>query len=521
MVWLFGAVLLLALICGCADQKEAKKDPFIEQWRTRAEQSKAFSPSRKKQVVEVPGQEGEPVSKPQEKAAAPERPLPTKKISMRIADTEVASLLRALARAVDINILINEKVVGRMDINIRAAAWDQVFKGILRTQGLTYTWEGDIIRIMTLEDMELDLKRESQKRGLEMAGPLVTRIVNVDYTDASKLKDNLLQYLTKDEEGKPLGSVAVNEHTNSLIVQAVAGDVEKIVALILELDRPTAQVQIEAHIIETTKETARNLGIQWGGVYRNGGTWYTAGANSTGISGQQLSSGGLDPTAGWAINFPAALTDGTGFSFGLTTEQIGQSILSLQLTALQEDGKLNILSSPSITTLDNHPAVIESGAKVPFQTTDEAGETTITLENAVLSLEVTPHVIDGRTLKLMISTKKDELDFSRPVAGNPTILTKKAETTVILADGQTTVIGGLNKETATDTESGIPGLKNIPVLGWLFKTEGKSRQMEEVLIFITPHILRERDEVEQQVSQESSQEESAGEKPAGGDKKEE
>jgi type IV pilus assembly protein PilQ len=122
----------------------------------------------------------------------------------------------------------------------------------------------------------------------------------------------------------------------------------------------------------------------------------------------------------------------------------------------------------------------------------EDGEVKIEYKKAVLSLKVTPHVIEGETLKLNIETSKDELDFSRTVAGNPTIVTKKAETKVILFDGQTTVIGGLNKETGSDTESGVPGLKDVPLLGWLFKGTEKSNKLEEVLIFITPHILAQK-----------------------------
>jgi type IV pilus assembly protein PilQ len=201
-------------------------------------------------------------------------------------------------------------------------------------------------------------------------------------------------------------------------------------------------------------------------------------------------------TAGQAANFPAAFSQGgaanaaTGLTIGYIYESVGKTLLAVQLSALEEDGKLNILSSPSITTLDNQKAIIESGDEVPFQTVED-GEVKIEYKKAVLSLEVTPHVIEGDTLKMTILTSKDELDFTRTVAGNPTVKTKKAETNVILFDGQTTVIGGLNKENKSKNESGIPFLKNIPVLGYLFKGQSKQDTMEEVLIFITPHILDE------------------------------
>ena len=221
------------------------------------------------------------------------------------------------------------------------------------------------------------------------------------------------------------------------------------------------------------------------------GVWVYPGSNSTGVVGDAFSNDGIDPTSGFAVNFPATLASGAGLTLGMAIEEVGSHLLAVQLSALQQEGKLNILSSPSITTLDNQSAIIESGDEVPFQTV-ENGEVNIEYKKAVLSLEVTPHVIEGDTLKLNILTSKDELDFTRTVSGNPTVITKKAETNVILYDGQTTVIGGLNKETRNETDSGVPGLQDIPVLGYLFKGSGRSNKMEDVLIFITPHILGER-----------------------------
>jgi type IV pilus assembly protein PilQ len=187
------------------------------------------------------------------------------------------------------------------------------------------------------------------------------------------------------------------------------------------------------------------------------------------------------------------------------TEKIGEYLLDVQLSALQEEGKLNILSSPSITTVDNQRAIIESGAEVPFQVVDKDGNISVEFKKAVLRLEVTPHVIEGSMLKLKIVTHKDEVDFNNTVLGNPTIITKKAETNVILYDGQTTVIGGLSKETKSGSESGIPGLKDIPVLGYLFKGKSRTDKMEEILIFITPHVLKEK-EASQKLSSEKQTE---------------
>ena len=493
-------VLLFAV--GCLAKPEVKQDPTFEKWRVMAEKSRGHSPSARKRNVTLPPKTVEVV--PRSVApVAQVKTLPERPTTIEMQDTEIAVLLRALARAVDQDIIINENVQGKVNINVTESPWDQVFRGVLRTHGLTYGWEGDIIHIITLEDKDKNLKQleteqkiAEKQREMEMVEPLVTKIVHIDYADAAQLKDNVAQFLTERTEGELIGSVMVDEHNNALILQAMRSDIERIIPLIVQLDRPTPQILIEAHIVETTSDVARELGVQWGGLSYDGEhNWVTPGSNSTGIDGHQFSSGGIDPSAGIAGNFPADLggiakVPGSGLTIGYIYEDIGNMLLTVQLSALEEDGVLNILSRPSITTIDNKKATIESGDEVPFQTVED-GEVKIEYKKAVLLLEVTPHVIDPQVLKLNIFTSKDEIDFTRTVAGNPTIVTKKAETNVILFDGQTTVIGGLNKETKSSAESGVPGLKDLPLLGNLFKREGDSDQMEELLIFITPHILKE------------------------------
>jgi len=176
-------------------------------------------------------------------------------------------------------------------------------------------------------------------------------------------------------------------------------------------------------------------------------------------------------------------------SLGLMFGTIGGNILDMQLNALQKDGKLNILSSPSITTLDNQTAFTQNGAKVPYVSVDKDGNREVKFEDVVLRLEITPHVIDGENMKMVINVKKDEVDDTRNVQGNPYIYQKETDTTLIVKNGQTIVISGLTKQTIQNADAGIPGLKNIPFLGWLFKSEGKSDAKEEVLIFITPRIM--------------------------------
>jgi type IV pilus assembly protein PilQ len=270
---------------------------------------------------------------------------------------------------------------------------------------------------------------------------------------------------------------------------------DRILAVVDKLDRPTPQVLIEAIIVEANKDVARELGIQWGGVYAG-----KSGSKRAIVTGQQgqvppnftEAGDSVDVTSGSVVNLPAFPLSGFDpMTLGLIYTRLGEYLLSAQLSALQDQGKLHILSSPSITTLDNQTALIESGQDVPYQSVED-GEVKVEYKKAVLALRVIPHVIDGDTLKMYIKVNKDEPDFSRTVLGNPTIITKNAETNVIQNDGQTIVIGGLSKESSSRNKTGTPFLEDIPGLGYLFKRKSSADQMEELLIFITPHILKPR-----------------------------
>jgi type IV pilus assembly protein PilQ len=414
------------------------------------------------------------------------------------ADTDVAVVLRALARAGDQNVLISKGVEGKINFSFNNVPWDQAFKGVLASAGLTYAWEGDILRVMTLDDMkrDLDLRRIEHERKTVQAGirkvePLVLEIIRVRYTNAKKLGDSLKVLLgvggTGDDKAAATpgdvsrASVTVDEDNNTIVVHAVSEDVAKARTVAAQLDRPRLQVQIEARIVEANRTTARELGIQWGGVRSavDGGYMYTASA-------------GADRP--WAVNFPAKLQDDIGFTLGLVSERFGGGeVLNVQLSMLQQDGKINVLSSPSITTLDNEPATIESGEERAYKQTTSAGDAqnfTVQWKKAVLRLEVTPHIIDDTHLKLEVQANKDSFDETKPQSsGEFPVNTKKAKTTILLRNGQTTVIGGLSQETRSEGESGLPGLKDLPLIGTLFKSRRKANAMDEVLIFITPRIL--------------------------------
>ena len=503
MCWFFIPVIGLSL-AGCAKDLAQVKDPFFEKWSTMADASKGHSPTGRARIMDMPPLEEDELIT--DEAARKEKPLPTRRVSLRMHNVDINVILRALAQAANVNIMLRSGVKGETSINVENKPWDQTFQGILKTNGLAYAWEGDIIRILTAEDMERDFRLESARERMR-GQKLLTMVVSVDYADATKLRDSLKELLTKDKDGKVRGSILVDQHTNSMIVQATRDDLRRMIPMIERLDKPTAQIVIKANIVEASKDTARTLGVQWGGIYTNragGQNYYVTPGGSGGSTTASPTAGGYTPALGstgiagqgFAGNFPASAATigaaGAAGSLGLIFGTIGQSVLEVQLQALQQDGKLNILSSPSITTLDNQMAYTENGEKVPYvATSTSSGVVTqeVKFEDVVLRLEITPHVIDGKNLKMKIKVKKDEVDSTRTVQGNPYIIKKQTETTLIVQDAETVVISGLTKQRSLMSNAGFPGLKDIPGFGYLFKTDNQAETMEEVLIFITPHIL--------------------------------
>ncbi|MFW6415725.1 MAG: type IV pilus secretin PilQ, partial [Thermodesulfobacteriota bacterium] len=501
---------------GCSTSKV--KEDFFENWKRKAEESKGHSPraiekGEKRTIEKFEEQEKE------EPKQEPEKELPTQEVTLKIRDADIKTIIRSLARAADQNILINKNVQGSASINIEQEPWDQAFKSILSTHGFDYEWKGNIIKVVTPKDLDNTLKMMQKKQQHQeqimkqkQVVDLATRMININYADAEEVKDSLQQTLIKDEEGEEgekRGSIVVDEHNNALIIKAIPEDMDKMLSMIDNIDKPTNQINIKAHIVETNRGTGRLLGMQWGGMWRSN-QFETGGQDSrvyvtpSGTDGSTSSDpiqGGYNPTSGqvglsgqgFNINFPAgAIGEGMGAAgagIGLLVGKLNDNILDMQLSALQEANKAQILSSPSITTMDNQMAYTESGSEIPYETTSEQG-TNIQMEKATLRLEVTPHIITEGYLKMDILVKKDEPNFSDAVEGRPLISKRQTETTCIVRNGETIVISGLTEEKVSESDQGVPLLKNIPGLGWMFKGDSSSTEMTETLVFITPDILK-------------------------------
>lgn len=544
---------LLMMLCGCSAGRPAKESPAepFSKWRELAEKQRGIAPILSTSPLAgtpVTANESEPAFAADQPLPVPPaelvppaesiRKLPDLPVTMHMNNVSVPVLLRTLAKIAELNMMVNESISGQTHLVVKNSPWNQVFTGLLDAYGLAYEWTGDILQVFSASDFQkkqslLEAKNayENAKTRQELAllqleyfkrrqEPLVTKIVNIRYANLESLHQNLNQYLAvtrhsqdpsmdsamsgmqlsdalsgSDKGLRPgeKGSIMMDKDSNSLIIHASGSDIDTVLPIIRELDRPGKQVLIEAHIVEVESNTGKALGIQWGGlanIKTSSDKQISVGGNISPF-GQPLQDGTfLNPVDGTVVNLP--VIGNTAINLGLMAQKMGSHVLYTQLMALQEQGVLNIISKPSITTRNHQKAIIKSGKEVPYQTVEGTGsDQTVSIQwkEAVIKLEVTPHVIDDQVVRLDILTHKDELDFTASVNGNPTIITKNAETSVMLLDGQTTVIGGLNKEKKSDSEKGVPGLKDMPGLGWMFKNISKEKEKEELLIFITPHIL--------------------------------
>lgn len=406
--------------------------------------------------------------------------------TMEFRDADIKDVLRALGQENNLNIIISEKISGKVTLSFNRVRLMEAIETILKINNLTFHREGNIIMIVASPFSE----------GEE---GLVTRRIPVDFANAKEISENLKNMLSSK------GKIAMDQRTNTLIVRDVAQNVERIASLVKSLDTRTPQVMIEARIVEARSGFSRELGVQWGGDYSGNitsrgvtkGNYLLSGggtkAASTDTTYTPLTGGiGIGGT-GFLVNLPAAVGAGSGgaIGFSLIKNNLG---LDLQLSAMESTGKGKVLSNPKILTLDNKEAKISSGRDIPIRvisTVSGVTTTEIRIINASLSLTVTPHITSDDQIVINVKAEKAEPDWARQVDNIPTIIKKNANTDMIIKNGDTIVIGGIFTKELTDAENGVPFLSKIPILGWLFKKQSVLDEQNELLIFITPTIAKE------------------------------
>lgn len=491
---------------GCQKQ-DPKADAFLEKWKAVQKQAGGHTPTYTAPKVSEQRRAAQNLEQP-------ERPLPNRLVSLRMHRASLAGVLKALSRAGNQSVMLSPNIDGEVTVNIERKPWDQVFRGIVNTNGLAYRWEGDIIRVMTLEDMENDLKlaevrakQNQQKLRSKGDEPLQSEVIPIRYADADSLRKAVEQIIIVRDAGaegddKTHGYVTVDNSTNSLIVEAAFEDLKKIFNVVDKLDRPQKQVTIKAHIVEASNTVARDLGVRYGGWFRAERVDGTQNIYAQpAIRNIDIEDGEIDydnflgiggVPFGWGADFlPRDLdvAEGIGLSTSLLYGVLGENVLEINLNALAQDNLIKILSSPSITTLDNKTGIIENGQRVPYAVST-ADEINVEFEDVLLKLEITPHVIDDQFLRMSILVTQDSLN-PQDVLGFPIIDKRLSQTSLIIRNRETVVISGLTLQRETVSTAGLPYVKDIPVLGWLAKGESKSDEGLEILVFLTPTILAE------------------------------
>jgi type IV pilus assembly protein PilQ len=416
------------------------------------------------------------------------------KISLDFQDADINDILRLIAEVGKVNIIAGGDVQGKVTTRMADVPWDQALDVILKINGLAQERSGNIIRVAPLEKFTAERQERLKAQVTEVqAEPTVTRIVPANYALVKDLRPNLEKLLSKR------GTIITDTRTNTMIITDTQASLDAVLGLIEKLDRATPQVMIEARIVESSRNFARQLGIQLGLAYSQitnrtfpnridvrGGL--PAATNTGGLAPPQ-------PPANFLLDLPAAVALGQGGAIGFSLASIGGAILDAQLSALESSGQGKIISNPKIATLDNTEAQIQSGRKIPVATVSSEGTRTEFVD-ASITLKVTPHVTPNDFISMKITATKNEADFSNVVNGVPTITTREATTDMLVKDSDTVVIGGLYKRTIQSNRSGIPGLSNLPVIGWLFRREQEQDDSDELLIFLTPRIIRQTDATE-------------------------
>jgi type IV pilus secretin PilQ/predicted competence protein len=408
-------------------------------------------------------------------------------ISLDFQGADLRAVLRSFSEISGLNIVIDPQVQGTVDVALRDVPWDQALDIILRANKLGYSIDGTIVRIAPLTTLAGEEKeRGDLAKAQADAGQLVTLTRQLSYSKG----EEIVQLLKAANILSNRGTAFVDSRTNTLIVTDLQDRLNNTTDLINTLDKPQPQVEIEARIVQTNKNYARALGIQWG-FNGNvspalGNTTGLAFPNSGAVGGRVGGTQGPG-AASTAVNLAApAASSAVGLQLGSVN---GAFNLDVALSALESSGNGRLLSTPKVSTLNNVAAEMTQGVQIPIQTATN-NTVTVSFKDAALTLKVTPQITAANTVIMQIALENATPDFSREVNGIPPINTQRAITSVLVLDGETTVIGGIYTSTQTSNRDNTPGLGNIPLLGWLFKRDTVNDQNTELLIFITPRIIK-------------------------------
>jgi len=405
------------------------------------------------------------------------------KISLDFQDSDIVPIFRLLSDISGYNIVVNPEVKGKLTMKLINVPWDQALDLIMKTFSLGKSVEGNIIRIAPLSIFAKESEEKAKAtEAAAKAEPLETKFFSINYADVA-----VVEKAIKDSKVlTPRGSISVDKRTSSMVIKDGASVFPMVESLLASLDKPTAQVMIEARIVEVSSTDVSDLGIQWG-LKLNAANTLSA------IGGLPTVGTGAFTGNKFLVDLPAGSVgagSGSGFSFGILSPDRTFG-LDLQLSALEKVGRTKIISNPRIVTTDNELAKIMQGTSEPFPKLTTEGTISTEYKDVVLSTEVTPHITPAGSISMNIYVKKEDVLGTVNIGGSQVPRTSKVEsnTKVLIQNGETIVIGGVYKKTEKESTSGVPGLMKIPILGWLFKNKTVSEDVNELLIFLTPRIV--------------------------------
>lgn len=475
------------------------------------------------------------------------------RLSLNFQDIEVRAVLQLLADFTDLNLVASDSVQGNITLRLKNVPWDQALDIILRTKNLTKRQDGNVILVGPFDEIVGHEERAlSADQRLEELAPIRSEFIPVKFAKAAEIaaflrgasttstttttagtrtqgdrgqsrqetfKEQLATSLGKDSILTPgRGSVTFDKRTNTLLVKDTTARLEEVRSIVAQLDVPVRQVMIESRVVIANNDFARDLGVRFGLSTSMGALYGNEMLIGGGLPGTVDGSGGFNAgpfglnTAGAPINaiienpagsadspgpaalisnLPARLADDRGAAVNFFIGRVGSYLLQLELSAMQREGRGEIISSPRVITSDMKEAKIEVGKKIPYPTVSQDG-TSIQFENATLSLKVTPAITPDDRIIMDLIVNKDEPDFSqRSSDGTPTINTREIDTRVLVDNGETVVLGGVYEQTRTFQKEQLPWIGDVPLLGRLFKQEARTDQNSELLIFVTPKILKD------------------------------
>ena len=424
------------------------------------------------------------------------------KITIDLANTEIREFLRVLAETGKLNLVMDPDVQGNFGYKFTDTPWDQVLDVVLKNAGLGKEIQNSVLRVAKIEKLQ---KEEEERKKLDetraLSGDLQTITRPLSYAKVADVQRILKEVLTKR------GSAIIDERTGTLIITDLPRNMGVIDDLLQTLDVQIQQVQIEARVVEANKNWQQEFGVKWPQANSGNASITSTGTTSTstpwvgstspfwnGATGLNRAASGQQAAVAWSPG-----KDGVT-SIAAPAGELWLSFLSNRfsinavLQAMQTEGTLKIVSAPKVVTQNNKKATILSGEKIPYPTQQggaQGGAITVAFIDANLSLEVTPQITNEGTIIMDLKVEKAEADFSRTVNGTPTILRKSIETQVLVRDGGTAVLGGVYVTNSSTGQTGVPFLANLPLVGFLFRNNTKQDKNVELLIFITPRVVRQ------------------------------